>query len=67
MCQPCYHDAQEAFAALHPEVPWRQMYGLRNRIAHDYEGIRMQIVWETITQDFAPLKAMLTEILDKLA
>ena len=58
---------EEAFAAIHPEVPWRQMYGLRNRIAHDYEGIRMQIVWETITQDFAPLKAMLTEILDKLA
>ena len=53
----------EAFTSAHPQVPWRQMYGLRNRIAHDYEGIRMQIVWETITQDFAPLKDALAEIL----
>ena len=43
------------FTDAHPEIPWRQMYGLRNRIAHDYEGIQMKIVWETITQDFGPL------------
>ncbi len=53
----------DAFTAAHPQIPWRQMYGLRNRIAHDYEGIRMQIVWETITQDFEPLEAALSEIL----
>ena len=56
----------EDFTALHPEIPWRQMYGLRNRIAHDYEGIRMKIVWETITQDFAPLKAALSQILSSM-
>lgn len=34
----------EDLTALHPEIPWRQMNGLRNRIAHDYEGIQMKIV-----------------------
>ena len=56
----------ESFTIAHPQIPWRHMYGLRNRIAHDYEGIRMRIVWETITQDFAPLKAALTDILKSL-
>ena len=56
----------ENFTALHPEIPWRQMYGLRNRIAHDYEGIQMKIVWETITQDFLPLKAALSQILSSM-
>lgn len=51
-----------AFTDAHPEIPWRQMYGLRNRIAHDYEGIQMKIVWETITQDFGPLLAALLAI-----
>lgn len=55
-----------AFTESHPEIPWRQMYGLRNRIAHDYEGIQMKIVWETITQDFEPLKESLRQIMDTL-
>ena len=55
------------FTAAHPEIPWRQMYGLRNRIAHDYEGIRMKIVWETITQDFKSLRDALSEILNALS
>ncbi len=57
----------DAFTAAHPQIPWRQMYGLRNRIAHDYEGIRMKIVWETITQDFEPLKIDLLKIMESLS
>lgn len=56
----------EAFCTAHPEIPWRQMYGLRNRIAHDYEGIRMKIVWETIEHDFPPLKTALSKILESM-
>lgn len=29
----------DAFIQAHPDIPWRQMYGLRNRIVHGYEGI----------------------------
>ena len=28
-----------AFEEEYPEIPWRQIYGLRNRIVHDYEGV----------------------------
>ena len=51
------------FTAAHPEIPWRQMYGMRNRIVHDYEGVQMKIVWDTITADFPMLKRSLLTLL----
>lgn len=54
----------EAFIAAHPDIPWRQMYGLRNRVAHDYEGIRMKVIWETITNDFPALRMTQKQILE---
>ena len=39
----------------HPEIEWRQMRGMRNRIVHDYEGVKLEIVWETIRNDFPKL------------
>lgn len=38
----------EAFANLHPQIPWRSMKGMRNRIAHGYYEINLDTVWETV-------------------
>jgi len=35
----------------YPEVPWVQMAGLRNRLAHEYDAIDMDSVWLTVTRD----------------
>ena len=43
----------------HPNVPWTAMSGLRNRIVHDYEGVRLDVVWETIHDDFPQLLTLL--------
>jgi len=40
-----------SFAQEHSEIPWREMYGLRNRIVHDYEGVNLRLVWEIISSD----------------
>lgn len=37
-----------------PQVPWQQIVGMRNRLAHDYLGTRLDIVFAT-ARDFAPL------------
>ncbi|MBC7961268.1 MAG: DUF86 domain-containing protein [Vallitaleaceae bacterium] len=29
----------------YPTIPWRQLYGLRNRIVHDYDGVILSLVW----------------------
>lgn len=36
------------FADAHPEVPWRSMRGMRNRIAHGYFDINLDVVWDTV-------------------
>ena len=37
------------FVATHAEIPWRSMRGMRNRIAHGYFDINLEVVWATIT------------------
>lgn len=41
-------DGHAAFAEQHPEVPWRAMRGMRNRIAHGYFEINLEVVWDTV-------------------
>lgn len=36
------------FANQHAEVPWRSMRGMRNRIAHGYFDINLDVVWDTV-------------------
>ncbi len=38
------------FVAAHPETPWSQAVGMRNRIAHGYDELDFAIVWRTVTQ-----------------
>ena len=40
---------------LRPEIPWRQVFGLRNRIAHGYFDIDIDIISEVINNDLQPL------------
>ncbi len=54
----------EEFIHAHPEIPWHQMYGMHNRIAHNYDGVRLTIVFQTITEDFPLLLPKLHAILD---
>ena len=46
----------------YPEIEWRQMRGMRNRIVHDYDGVHMDIVWNTIQCDFPKLLEQLSSI-----
>ena len=40
---------------LRPEIPWRQVFGLRNRIAHGYFDIDIDIISEVVKNDLKPL------------
>lgn len=37
------------FVAAHPDIPWREMRGIRNRMAHGYYELDLTIVWDTVT------------------
>lgn len=50
------------FASRHPDVPWRKVAGLRNRIVHDYFGLDLEIIWQIVRHDLPPLKARLEDL-----
>jgi uncharacterized protein with HEPN domain len=39
-----------------PEVPWRYMRGLRNLLVHEYFGVDLSILWQTVQEDLPPLE-----------
>ncbi|MFT3812227.1 MAG: DUF86 domain-containing protein [Acidovorax sp.] len=53
-------DSHAAFAQTHSTVPWRSMRGMRNRIAHGYFDINLDVVWNTV-------QTALPELLDQLS
>lgn len=41
-------DGYAEFVQAHAQVPWRNMRGMRNRIAHGYFDINLDVVWDTV-------------------
>lgn len=52
----------EAFKKENTQVAWAQIYGLRNRIVHDYEGVNLRLIWEIISDDMPELRSALNSI-----
>jgi uncharacterized protein with HEPN domain len=52
------------FTARYPQVPWRSMKGMRNRLAHGYFDINLDVVWDTVQTALPSLVAQLPPIRD---
>ena len=52
----------DAFATAHADIPWQYIYGLRNRIVHDYEGVNLLLIWQIIQEDLPVLLEQLRKI-----
>ncbi|MBF0550199.1 MAG: DUF86 domain-containing protein [Deltaproteobacteria bacterium] len=53
------------FKAKYPEVPWHQMYGMRNHIIHGYEAINLNTIWDTSKNMLPGLRPQIEEIIAK--
>lgn len=51
------------FRAGHPEFPWSEMIGMRNRIVHGYDDLDPDMVWHIVTDDVEPVIAALERAL----
>ena len=47
------------FKDLHNEFPWQDMAGMRDKLIHEYFGVDLVVVWETVKQDLPNLKRKL--------
>ncbi len=51
------------FQDLHPQVPWREIIGMRNRIVHDYLNVDEDVVWEVVQNDLPRLVPILESMI----
>ena len=57
------NNVSDEFQARHPELPWMFMRAIRNKIAHDYREINLNIIWDTARNDLPPLKKQVKKLL----
>jgi hypothetical protein len=46
------------FVRDHPQIPWRAIKSMRNRLTHQYDATDYEVVWTTIHSDFPAVRRM---------
>jgi len=55
----------DGFRKAHPDIPWKKMAGMRDKLIHDYLGVDYDAVWDTVVKDLPDLKKKLRAILER--
>jgi len=51
------------FVTAHPDLPWVEMRGMRNKMIHDYFDVDANVVWSTVKDDLPRLKQQIDDLL----
>ncbi len=49
----------------YPQIPWRSMAGIRDKLIHDYVNVSLEVVWRTVREDLPPLLPMIERVIDE--
>ena len=47
----------------YPEIPWKRMAGMRDKLIHEYSGVDLEIVWNVVKTELPPIKPLFQQIL----
>ena len=56
----------EQIRTKYPDVPWKKMAGMRDRLVHGYFGVDHEILWETAKEDVPRLKNLILKVIKDL-
>ena len=55
----------ENIQEANPDIPWREITGMRNKLTHEYFGVNTKVVWRTVHEDLPVIVPLLQKMLGK--
>jgi len=56
----------EEIRERYPDIPWRGMAGMRDKVIHAYFGVKLERVWEVVRRDLPKLKPKFEKMLEEI-
>ncbi|MDY6804213.1 MAG: DUF86 domain-containing protein [Cyanobacteriota bacterium] len=56
----------QSIRSNYPEIPWKNIAGMRDKLAHQYWNVDVNILWKAIAEDLPQIKATVVRVLEAL-
>ena len=59
-------EADPTILAKYPAIPFAEIYGMRNRVAHGYFAVSLAMIWDSVQEDIPELRQKIASFLEEL-